>query len=83
MAPHVWGGPVITAAALHIDASIPNFLIQESIYKSAGFFDEITKEPSFTWDKGDLMVPGKPGIGVELDERELERRRGKLADFRK
>ena len=41
MAPHVWGGPVITAAALQIDASIPNFLIQESIGKSDGFFNEM------------------------------------------
>lgn len=83
MAPHVWGGPVITAAALQIDASIPNFLIQESIYKSGGFYDEITKEPSFTWDKGDLIPSNKPGIGVELDEKALERHRNKLADILK
>jgi 2-dehydro-3-deoxyphosphogalactonate aldolase len=82
MAPHVWGGPVITAAAMQIDASIPNFLIQESIYKSGGFFNEIVKEP-LDWEGGDLVVSGKPGIGVELDERKLERHRGKLADFLK
>ena len=80
MAPHVWGGPVITAAALQIDANIPNFLIQESIYKSGGFFNEIVKEP-FVWDKGDLVVPDRPGIGIELDEKQLERRRAKLSDF--
>lgn len=82
MAPHVWGGPVITAAALQIDACIPNFLIQESIYKSGGFFNQIVKEP-FIWDKGNLLVSERPGIGVELDEKELERRRGKLSDFTK
>ena len=80
MAPHVWGGPVITAAALQIDANIPNFLIQESIYKSRGFFDEIVKEP-FEWDNGDLIVPDRPGIGIELDEDKLENYRGKLSDF--
>jgi 2-dehydro-3-deoxyphosphogalactonate aldolase len=72
MAPHVWGGPVITAAALHIDASIPNFLIQESIGKSDGFFNEIVKEP-FVWEEGDLIVPDRPGLGIELDEASLER----------
>ena len=82
MAPHVWGGPVITAAAMQIDASIPNFLIQESIYKSGGFFDEIVKEP-FTWQDGDLVVSDRPGIGIELDERELDRRRGKFSGSRK
>lgn len=71
MAPHVWGGPVITAAAMQLDAAIPNFLIQESIYKSGGFFDEIVKEP-LKWDAGDLIVDDRPGIGVELDEAKLE-----------
>jgi L-alanine-DL-glutamate epimerase-like enolase superfamily enzyme len=71
MAPHVWGGPVITAAAMQIDASIPNFLIQESIYKSGGFFDEIVKEP-LRWEAGDLILDDRPGIGVELDEAALE-----------
>ena len=78
MAPHVWGGPVITAAALQIDASIPNFLIQESIGKSDGFFSEIVKEP-LVWEDGDLLVPDRPGIGIELDEVELEKYRVKNA----
>lgn len=72
MAPHVWGGPVITAAAMQLDAAIPNFLIQESIYKSGGFFDEIVKEP-LVWDGGDLVIDDRPGIGVELNEAKLER----------
>lgn len=80
MAPHVWGGPVITAAALQIDANIPNFLIQESIYKSRGFFDEIVKEP-FEWEHGDLIVSDRPGIGIELDEDQLEGYRGRFVDF--
>lgn len=79
MAPHVWGGPIITAAALQIDANIPNFLIQESIYKSRDFFDEIVKEP-FDWQDGDLLPPDRPGIGIELDEESLEAHRGKLIE---
>lgn len=74
MAPHVWGGPLITAAALQIDASIPNFLIQESIFKSGLFFDEILKEP-LQWEDGDLLLPERPGLGVELDEEKLAKYR--------
>jgi 2-dehydro-3-deoxyphosphogalactonate aldolase len=70
MAPHVWGGPVITAAAMQIDVNVPNFLIQESIYKSGGFFDEIVKQP-LRWEEGDLIFEDRPGIGVELDEEKL------------
>jgi 2-dehydro-3-deoxyphosphogalactonate aldolase len=76
MAPHVWGGPVITAAALQIDASIPNFLIQESIGRSDKFFNELLKEP-LVWEDGDLIVPDRPGIGVELDGAVLEKCRVK------
>jgi galactonate dehydratase len=82
LAPHVWGGPVITAAALQIDANIPNFLMQESIYKSRNFFDVIVKEP-FDWRDGYLIPSYRPGIGIELVEEQLEKRRGALADFRR
>ena len=71
MAPHVWGGPVITAAAIQIDANIPNFLIQETINKADGFFNEIITTP-FTWENGDLIPSAAPGIGLELDPVKLE-----------
>ena len=82
MAPHVWGGPIITAAALHVDASIPNFLIQESIGQSDGFFNDIIREP-FVWEEGDLVVPDRPGLGINLDEAALDQRRAKLSDLRR
>ena len=80
MAPHVWGGPVITAAAIQIAASIPNFLILESIYKSRDFFDEIVKEP-FTWEDGHIIPPDRPGIGIELDEEKLQHRTGTIKEI--
>jgi galactonate dehydratase len=78
MAPHVWGGPIITAAALQIDANVPNFLIQESIGTSGEFFDEIIRQP-FVWDKGDFIVPDRSGVGIELDEKSLEKHLGAAA----
>ena len=72
LAPHVWGGPVITAAALQIDACIPNFLIQESIYKGGGFFNELVVEP-LVWENGYYNVPNKPGIGIELNVDSLKK----------
>jgi L-alanine-DL-glutamate epimerase-like enolase superfamily enzyme len=59
---------------MQIDANIPNFLIQESIYKSGGFFDQIVKQP-LRWEDGDLILDDRPGIGVELDEAALEKYR--------
>ena len=74
MAPHVWGGPVITAAALQIDASIPNFLIQESIYKGGGFFNDLLVEP-LVWEDGYYTVPKSPGLGVDLNMAAVEKHR--------
>lgn len=70
MAPHIWGGPIITAAAIQLCANVPNFLIQESIYKSGGFFNEIIMEP-FIWENGDFILTDRPGIGCNLNEEGL------------
>ena len=80
MAPHVWGGPIITAAALQVAANVPNFLILESIYKSRDFFDEIVEEP-FEWVDGYLVPPTRPGIGISLNESKLEAHRGTIVDI--
>lgn len=80
IAPHVWGGPIITAAAVQIAITIPNFLILESIYKSRDFFDRIVKEP-FVWKRGYIIPSEGPGIGIELDEKKLENYRGTAADL--
>ncbi|MDR3248246.1 MAG: mandelate racemase/muconate lactonizing enzyme family protein [Treponema sp.] len=67
MAYHIWGGPVITAAALQLDAVIPNFLIQESIYdSSSGLFGSIQTQ-KLLWKDGYFMTPDLPGIGVDFD----------------
>ena len=70
MAPHIWGGPIITAAAIQLCANVPNFLIQESIYKSGGFFNEIIVDP-FVWENGDFILTDRPGIGCDLNEEGL------------
>lgn len=61
-------GPVLTAASVHLDASIPNFVVQE--YSVA--VDEGPESAAFTTairrDGGYLMIPDAPGLGVTLDE---------------
>lgn len=68
--PHNPLGPVSAAACLQLAASIPNFTILEYPYKigeERGIGDELTKTP-LERDGGFLIVPDKPGIGIELDE---------------
>jgi galactonate dehydratase len=67
VAPHLYCGPIVGAANVQLAASIPNFLILESIERWDGFHAEILKVP-IRWEAGYVIVPSEPGLGVELDE---------------
>lgn len=74
IAPHNAYGPVQCIANLHIDASTPNFLIQEFFYPDKPLYDEILKEPFHFPKDGYFDLPEKPGLGVDLDEEGLAKR---------
>jgi galactonate dehydratase len=67
IAPWVFHGPIAAAASLHLAATLPNFLLHEGIEMWDGFYAEILKEP-IVWEKGFIIPPSKPGLGVELNE---------------
>jgi galactonate dehydratase len=64
---------VSTAACLQLDAAIPNFAIQEfpSFYHQ-GNESEMTKEP-IREEGGYMIIPDRPGIGVELVDDIMEK----------
>jgi galactonate dehydratase len=72
IAPHCAIGPVALAAALHVDAVIPNLLIQEQIDASLG--DGLLQE-SWKVKDGHIELPTRPGLGFEIIEREAENNR--------
>lgn len=64
--PHNPLGPVSTAACLQLDACIPNFAIQEfPSFNVDGGEDSMIKEPLVT-ENGHILIPDRPGIGIEL-----------------
>ena len=67
IAPHLYCGPVVGAANIHLAAAIPNFLILESIERWGGFHAQLLKTP-IVWEDGHVVVPTAPGLGVEIDE---------------
>lgn len=67
MAPHLYCGPIEGAANVQLAASLPNFLILESIERWEGFHAKILKTP-MRWEDGYVIPPTASGIGVELDE---------------
>ena len=71
--PHNPLGPVSTAACLQLAACIPNFAIQEyPLGEHEPPKSEIVKTPLQVED-GFLIIPDRPGIGIELADDALER----------
>ena len=72
MAFHNAFGPIQNATTLQVDATIPNFLIQESFYDVfPGWKRDLVKDGTPVV-KGRSKVSNRPGLGVEVDERVLE-----------
>ena len=69
--PHLMGSPVNMAAFLQLDAAIPNYVLQES-YPAADALNEILEEP-LQREGGYVIVPDRPGIGVEIREHMLQK----------
>ena len=67
IAPHLYCGPLVGAANIQVSATCPNFLILESIRKWDGFYADILTTP-IEWEDGYVIVPDRPGLGVELNE---------------
>jgi 2-dehydro-3-deoxyphosphogalactonate aldolase len=71
IAPHLYAGPVEGAANIHYAASLPNFLILESIEEWTGFHADLLKKP-ILWQDGYVIPPTEPGLGIELNEEVCE-----------
>lgn len=73
VAPHLCAGPVATAAALHLDACIPNFLIQEMYpFRVPEHFALVDAPLEPEVRNGRVKVPDRAGLGVELVEERVE-----------
>lgn len=64
---HNYLGPILTAASVHLDASIPNFITQEYTKADEADHNRIYKTV-LRRDGGYIPIPEAPGLGVELDE---------------
>jgi len=67
VAPHNPLSYLNTAASLHLDAAIPNFVIQEFVADPEPWKEAIVREPIPLQSDGTMLVPDRPGLGVEFD----------------
>jgi len=68
VAPHCPRGPVGLAASCHAALAIPNFRALEHCRRYPEFF-EIQRDPWAIPSDGRVIVPERPGLGIELNER--------------
>jgi galactonate dehydratase len=77
VAPHHEGGPVATAAAIQLAASIPNFFAQHLPIPTApedrAMRSEIVSPNLETGRNGFLELPKGPGLGITINESALEK----------
>jgi galactonate dehydratase len=79
VAPHHEGGPVATAAALQLAASLPNFFIQHIPFPAAEedrkMRAELVSASVEQVNDGFASLPAEPGLGITVNEIALEKYR--------
>jgi len=78
MAPHACEGPIGGLATVHVDAAMPNFLVQEVC---SGVRPEMKEKvweewlgfPAMRMVDGRFPLPEKPGLGFDLSEEALKK----------
>jgi len=73
--PHAWLTDLLTAASLHANACLPRSLFLEYNVSSSPMLREIISNPIQMDTHGTIPVPQGPGLGVEMDEKAVERYR--------
>ena len=68
--PHNPSGPVANAATLQLAGCVPNFVILEMMMTDVPYRAEICDE-ELVVREGRMVIPDRPGIGIDLDENEL------------
>ncbi|CAB1245207.1 mandelate racemase/muconate lactonizing enzyme family protein [Clostridium sp. WLY-B-L2] len=69
---HVCGSPIATAAALQLEAVIPNFVIHEHNTVSLKDYNIDFCKYDYQPVNGYYEIPNKPGLGQELTEKAIE-----------
>lgn len=65
-------GPVQTAATLQMDATLPTFFLQESFEASWPEWKRSLVK-GYEIEKGEFRIPTRPGLGIEVQEKQVER----------
>lgn len=81
VAPHQAQGPLCTATCVQLGAATPNLLVQELFDEfNVGWEREIV-DPPVQVVAGHIVIPERPGLGVDLNWSELEKHPYQVQNF--
>jgi D-galactarolactone cycloisomerase len=69
---HTWGDGIALAASVHLSAALKECIVMELDYTYNPLRAELLLEP-LEVENGFLIPPDKPGLGVELDSKAVEK----------
>ena len=72
-APHNASGPIATAATLQVSGLAPTLFLQEMFAPLDAPWRDLVARPPIVVEDGRVAIPDGPGLGIELDESELEK----------
>ena len=78
---HNPSGPVSNAAILQLASTIPNFCIHEIMLTDGSFRKQVSTE-EVHYEDGHIIIPDKPGLGIDLDEEVIKSRPFKERNLR-
>ncbi len=70
---HNPSGPISNAAILQLASTVPNFCIHEIMLTDGSFRKSITNE-EVHFEDGYIMIPDKPGLGIDVNIEEVLKR---------
>ncbi|HPM82176.1 MAG TPA: mandelate racemase/muconate lactonizing enzyme family protein [Candidatus Anammoximicrobium sp.] len=68
--PHNPAGPITNLATLHVAACTPNFFLLETMATDVSWRSELSDE-DIRVENGEMLIPTRPGLGIELNEAAL------------
>ena len=77
IAPHIHGSAVAVAAAVHLLGAVRNGSMAETVYPAHALMTDLIKEPFVVDKKGEIELPDRPGLGIELDPKTVKKYRVK------
>jgi L-alanine-DL-glutamate epimerase-like enolase superfamily enzyme len=75
VAPHIHGSAVAVAAAVHLLGAIPNASMAEMVFPGHPLMEELVREPFAVDRTGHIELSDRPGLGIELDPRVVNKYR--------